>query len=107
MQMLAPLAFPTSPSVATLRQWAVLQLIDDDGSIVRLASWMISETRMRLTSQIEQFEGGQISTESESIYTLEGPPATPEQLDAQRTRREALLAGRDATDVTGEYAHGG
>lgn len=111
MQMLAPLAFPTSPSVATLRQWSVLQVIDDDGSIVRLASGMISETKMRLTSQIEQFEGGQFLTKSGSIYTLEGPPATPEQFDAQRTRREALLAGRDATDVTGEYAqpihHGG
>ncbi|PZP26552.1 MAG: hypothetical protein DI603_23405 [Roseateles depolymerans] len=107
MQMLAPLAFPSAPSVARMRQWAVLQVNDDDGSVVRLASGMTSETRVRLTSQIEQFEGGQALTKSGSIYTLEGPPATPEQFDAQRTRREALLAGRDAIDVTGEYVHGG
>lgn len=104
MQMLAPIAFPASPSVTTLRQWSVLQVIDDDGAIVRLAAGMLSETRMRLTGQIDQFEGGQVVTRSGSIYTLEGPPATPEQVDAQRTRREALLAGRDAVDVTGEYA---
>jgi len=104
MQMLAPIAFPTSPSVKTLRQWSVLQVIDDDGAIVRLAAGMLSETRMRLTGPIDQFEGGQVVTRSGSIYTLEGPPVTTEQVDAQRTRREALLAGRDAVDVTGEYA---
>jgi len=79
-------------------------VIDDDGSSVRLATGIISGTRVRLTSQIELFDRRQVVTRSGSVYTLEGPPATPEQLDAQRSRREALLAGREAADVTSEYA---
>ena len=103
MRMLMPIGFPRSPSVATLQQWSVLEVVDDDGSLARLVSGMLTETRMRITSQVEQFEGGQVVTRSGSIYTLEGPPATPQQFEEQRTRREALLAGRDAINVTMQY----
>lgn len=103
MRMLTPIGFPASPSVATLRHWSVLEVVDDDGSPARLVAGMLTETRMRLTSQVEQFEGGQVVTRSGSVYTLEGPPATPQQFDEQSTRREALLAGREAIDVTLQY----
>lgn len=59
---------------------------------------------MRVTSQIERIEAGQIQTRSGSTYTLEGPPATRQQLADQRTRQEALLCGREAIDVTELYA---
>lgn len=103
MRMLTPIGFPAPPSVAKLHQWAVLEVLDDDGTHVRLVSGMLTETRMRLTSQVEQFEGGQVVTRSGSVYTLEGPPATPHQFEAQRTKREVLLAGRDAVDMTMLY----
>jgi hypothetical protein len=103
MRMLTPIGFPTPPSVATLRHWSVLEVVDDDGNPARLVAGMLTETRMRLTSQVEQFEGGQVVTRSGSVYTLEGPPATHQQFDEQSTRREALLAGREAIDVTLEY----
>lgn len=103
MQILAPIAIHTSPSVARLRQWSVLQITDDDGSHVRVASGMLTDTKLRLTSPIDQFEGGQIVTRSGSIYTLDGLPASAEEFEAQTTRRNALLAGRDATNVTNEY----
>lgn len=101
--MLTPIGFPAPSSAATLRHWSVLEVVDDDGSSVRLVAGMLTETRMRLTSQVEQFEGGQVVTRSGSIYTLEGPPATPQQFEEQSTRREALLAGREAIDVTLQY----
>lgn len=104
MRMLTPIGFPSTPSVATLHRWSVLEVVDDDGSLARLVAGMLTETRMRITSQVEQFEGGQVLTRSGSIYTLEGPPATPEEFEEQRTKREALLAGRDAINVTAQYA---
>lgn len=103
MRMLTPIGFPAPPSAATLRQWSVLEVVDDDGRPARLVAGMLTDTRMRLTSQVEQFEGGQVVTRSGSIYTLEGPPATPQQFEEQSTRREALLAGREAIDVTLRY----
>lgn len=103
MRMLMPIGFPSAPSIATLQRWSVLEVVDDDGSLARLVCGMLTETRMRITSQIEQFEGGQVVTRSGSIYTLEGPPATAQQFEEQRTHREALLAGRDAINVTMEY----
>jgi len=103
MRMLTPIGFPTPPSVATLRHWSVLEVVDDDGSPARLVAGMLTGTKMRLTSQVEQFEGGQVVTRSGSVYTLEGPPATRQQFEEQSTRREALLAGREAIDVTMQY----
>lgn len=101
--MLAPIGFPDTPSVATLRCWSVFEVEDDDGSRVRLLLGLIKETRLRATSQIERVEGGQVLTRSGSIYTLGGPPATAQQLVEQGTRREALLAGRNAVNVTELY----
>ena len=105
MQVLAPIGYPSSPSTAVLWQWSVLEVEDDDGSRVRLLAGVLdgTETRVRVTSQIEQIEGGQAITRSGSIYTLAGPPATEEQTVAQASRRNALLAGRQAEDVTHEY----
>lgn len=103
MRMLTPIGFPTPPSVTTLRHWRVLEVVDDDGNPARLVAGMLTETRMRLTSQIEQFEGGQVVTRSGSVYTLEGPPATSRQFEEQSARREALLGGREAIDVTLQY----
>lgn len=104
MQMLAPIGFPASPSVAALRCWLVVEVDDDDGTRVRLAMGWITGTRLRVTSQIEHFEGGQVMTRSGSIYTLDGPPATSQQLQEQSTRREALLGDRVAVDVTELYS---
>lgn len=103
MRMLTPIGFPSPPSVATLRHWSVLEVVDDDGSPARLVAGMLTETRMRLTSQVERLEGGQVVTRSGSVYALEGPPATTQQFKEQSTRREALLAGREAIDVTLQY----
>lgn len=105
MQVLAPVGYPSSPSVAELRQWSVLEVSDDDGSKARLLVGLLdgSKTRVRLTSQIDQVEGGQVLTRSGSVYTLAGPPATEEQAVAQASRRDALLAGRWARDVTHDF----
>ena len=103
MNMLTPIGFPHGPSVATLSGWSVLEVADDEGNLVRLAVGWITPTRLRITSQVEQFEGGQVLTRSGSIYTLDGPPATPQQFDEQSTRREALLGGRSAVNVTSQY----
>lgn len=104
MQMLAPIGYPVSPSTAGLWQWSVLEVEDDDGSHVHILAGLLygSDTRVRLTSQIERAEGGQVLTRTGSIYTLLGPPATEEQAVAQTGRRNALLAGRPARDVTHE-----
>ncbi|MDH0865617.1 hypothetical protein [Mitsuaria sp. GD03876] len=105
MHVLAPIGYPSLPSAAELRQWSVLEVEDDDGSQVRLLAGLLdgSATKVRLTSQIEQVEGGQVLTRSGSVYTLAGPPATAEQARSQASRRNALLAGRLAQDVTHEY----
>jgi len=103
MKLLAPIGFPESPSTATLRCWSVLEVVDDDGSLVRLVVGSVNLSKLRITSPVEQVEGGQRLTRSGSIYTLEGPPATPEELQEQKTRRDALLGGRSAIDVTGRY----
>ena len=106
MKMLAQIGYPPSPSAAELWQWSVLEVDDDDGSRARLLAGLLggSETRVRLTSQIDQVEGGQAVTRSGSVYSLVGPPATEEQANAQASRRDALLAGRWAQDVTHGYA---
>lgn len=106
MRMFAPIGYPSAPSSAELWQWSVLEVEDDDGALARLLAGLLngSETRVRLTSQIEQFEGGQVLTRSGSVYTLVGPPASEEQMAAQASRRSLLLAGRRARDVTHEYA---
>jgi len=106
MKVLAPIGYPSSPSTAELWQWSVLEVEDDDGSRVRLLAGVLggTETRVRITSQIEHVEGGQAITRSGSIYPLAGPPATEEQAAAQASRRDVLLAGRQAEDVTHEYA---
>ncbi|WP_343623538.1 hypothetical protein [Roseateles puraquae] len=98
--MLSPIGFPTSPSTATLRGWSIIEVDDDDGHRVQLLVGMLTDSRLRVTTQIEELEGWQVRTRSGSTYTLDGPPATAEQLEEQRTRRDALLAGRDAVDVT-------
>lgn len=103
MNLLAPIGFPESPSTATLRSWSMLEVVDDDDNLVRLAVGWINATKLRITSPVEQFEGGQVVTRSGSIYTLEGPPASPEELQEQKTRRDALLGGRIAVDVTARY----
>lgn len=103
MKLLAPIGFAESPSTARLRSWSVLEVMDDNGSLVRLAVGWISATKLRITSPVEQFEGGQVVTRSGSIYTLEGPPASPEESQVQKTRRDALLGGRSAVDVTARY----
>jgi hypothetical protein len=69
-----------------------------------LAVGWIQPTKLRITSQIDQFEGGQVVTRSGSVYRLEGPPANPKELEDQRARRNALLGGREAVDVTATYA---
>lgn len=104
MKLLAPIGFPESPSVATLRAWSVWEVVDDDNSVVRLAVGWIKPTRLRITSPIDQFEGGQVVTRSGSIYRLEGPAANSEELQEQKARRDALLGGRDAVDVTASFA---
>jgi hypothetical protein len=104
MKLLAPIGFPQSPSVETLRAWSVWEVVDDDNSIAQLVAGWIQPTRLRITSQIDQFEGGQVVTRSGSIYRLEGPPANAEELKDQKARRHALLGGRDAVDVTATYA---
>lgn len=101
--MLSPVGFPASPSTATLHSWSVVEVTDDDGSRVQLLVGMLTETRLRVTSQIEQFEGGQVVTRSGSVYTLDGPPATAQQLAEQRTRRDAVIGGRIAVDVTERF----
>lgn len=105
MQILAPIGYPEVPSVGSLRQWSVLEVQNDDGRSVHLAMGLLndSEFRMRITSPIVRFEGGQILTESGSIYSLAGPPATAVEMDHQSSRREALLVGRAAVDVTAHY----
>jgi len=104
MKVLAPIGFPQPPSVATLRAWSIWEVVDDDNSVVRLAVGWIQPTRLRITSQIDQFEGGQVVTRSGSVYRLEGPPANPQELEDQGVRRNALLGGREAMDVTATYA---
>lgn len=105
MRMLTPIGYPSVPSSAELSQWSVLEVEDDDGTLARLLTGLLngSETRVRLTSQIEQLEGGRALTRSGSVYTLVGPPASEEQVAAQASRRSVLLAGRQARDVTQEY----
>lgn len=105
MQILAPIGYPSSPSAEALWQWSVLEVEDDDGSPARLLTGLLdgSQTRVRLTSQIENVEGGQVLTRSGSIYTLLGPPATQDQAAAQASRRNALLSGRCVKDVTHDY----
>lgn len=78
MNLLAPIGFPESSSIATLRFWSVLEVVDDDDSVVQLAVGWVKQSKLRITSPIEQFEGGQVLTRSGSIYTLEGPPASPD-----------------------------
>lgn len=104
MKLLAPIGFPQSPSIATLHAWSVWEVVDDDDSVAQLVVGWIQPTRLRITSQIDQFEGGQVVTKSGSIYRLEGPPANPKELKDQKARRDALLGGRDAVDVTATYA---
>lgn len=104
MRMLTPIAFPATPATATLRTWSVIDVDDDDGSRVQLLVGLLTETRLRVTSQIDCFEGGQVITRSGSVYTIEGPPATAEQLEDQGTRLDALLGGRAAVDVTERFA---
>lgn len=106
MKLLAPLGYPESPSVATLRVWSVWEAVDDDGSVVRLIVGWIKPTRLRITSPIDQFEGGQVVTRSGSVYRLEGLPANHEELQEQKAQRDALLFGRHAVDVTASYAGG-
>ena len=55
MKVLAPIGYPSSPSTAELLQWSVLEVEDDDGLRVRLLAGVLggTETRVRLTSQIE------------------------------------------------------
>ncbi len=104
MKLLAPIGFPQSPSIATLRAWSIWEVVDDDNSVARLAVGWIQPTRLRITSQIDQLVGGQGVTRSGSGYRLDGPPANPEDLEDQRVRRNALLGGREAVDVTATYA---
>ena len=106
MQIPAPIGYPKPPSVARLRQWSVLEA-RDDGRVVHLAVGLLndSETRMRITGPIARFEGGQILTESGSIYSLLGPPATLAETEYQSSPRKALLGGRAAVDVTASYSH--
>lgn len=103
MRMLTPIGFPASPSTAVLRSWSVVEVDDDDGSRVQLLVGLLTETRLRVTSQIDCFERGQVVTRTGSVYTLEGPPATAEQLEDQRSRRDALMGGRVAVDVTERF----
>jgi hypothetical protein len=104
MKLLAPIGFPQSPSVSTLRAWSVWEVVDDDNSVVRLLVGWIKPTTLRVTSQIDQFEGGQVVTRSGSVYRIEGLPANPQELEDQRARRNALMGSRDAVDVTATYA---
>jgi hypothetical protein len=103
MRMLSPIGFPTSPSTATLRCWSVIEVDDDDGRRVQLLVGMLTDSRLRVTTPIEQLEGRQVRTSSGSKYTLDGPPANAGQLEEQRTRRDALLGGRNAVDVTQRF----
>lgn len=105
MRMLAPIGYPQSPTVSELWQWSVWEVEDDDGSRARLLSGLLvgSQTRVRLTSQIAQSKGHQMITRSGSVYTLVGPAATQEEVEAQENHRIALLAGRVARNVTSEY----
>lgn len=103
MRMLAPIGFAESPSIATLRCWSVLEVVDDDGSVVSLVVGWIKPTRLRITSPVERFEGGQVITRSGSLYALEGPSANASELEEQKARRDALLGGRAAVDVTAKY----
>jgi hypothetical protein len=99
---------PTLPSVARLRQWSVLEVVDPSGKLVQRAVGLLddSETRMRITSAITIYEGGQVLTESGSIYTLEGDPASAKQIEEQASRRAVLLGSEPAVDVTDRYRRG-
>jgi hypothetical protein len=77
--------------------------VNEDDCAVRLPVGWVKPTKLRITSPIEQFEGGQVMTKSGSIYTLEGPPAGAQELQGQKARRDALLGGRSAVDVTALY----
>ncbi|KQY90726.1 hypothetical protein ASD35_02665 [Pelomonas sp. Root1444] len=104
MKLLAPIGFTQSPSVATLHAWSVWEVVDDDNSVVRLVVGWIKPTRLRITSPIDRFEGGEVVTRSGSVYRLVGTCASPEELEDQKARRNVLLGGRDAVDVTATYA---
>jgi len=108
MLTLALLSFTESPSVAELRHWSILEVIDDEGRPVQLAVGRLnnSETRVRITSPLVRIEGGQVLTTSGSIYTLVGPPASAEELDLQAARRAELLGGRQAINVTSHRDRG-
>lgn len=105
MQILAPIGYPDAPSVATLRSWSVFAIRDDDGQLVHVAMGLLNDREhcMRITSRIARGEGGQILTDSGSIYTLLGPSATALELENQASRRQALLGPREAVDVTARY----
>ena len=107
MHILAPIGHPESASVARLRLWSVLETRDSDRRLVHLAIGLLNdnESRMRITSPIARFEGGQILTESGSIYSLVGPPATAMETEYQSSPRAALLGGRAAVDVTARYGN--
>jgi len=105
MHMLAPVGYPPPPSTVELCQWSFWEVEDDHGSPVILLSGLRagSQTRLRLTSQIVKVEASRVITRTGSSYELVGPPATEQDVKAQASRRRALLAGREARDVTHEY----
>lgn len=107
MHVLAPIGYPEGASVARLRQWSILEARNDDGRLVHLTLGLLNdnESRMRVTSQIARFEGGPILTQSGSIHSLVGPPATTMEMDHQSSRRVALLGGRAAVDITARYGN--
>jgi hypothetical protein len=108
MRLIAPIGYPDAPSTTSLRQWSVVEIIDDQGEPVHLAVGLLNDspTRLRVTSPIRLLEGGRLQSRSGSVYVLAGPPASVDQLQEQRSRREALLGGRIATDVTPGYLPG-
>jgi hypothetical protein len=106
MHIFAPIGHPEGASVARLRQWSVSETRDSDGRLVHLAMSLLNdnESRMRVKSPVVRFEGGQILTESGSIYSLVGPPATAVEMEHQSSPR-AALSGRAAVDVAARYGN--
>ena len=89
----ASIGHPEAAGVARLRQWSVLATRNDDGRLVHLAMDLPNgnESRTRVTNPIVRIEGGQILTESGSIYSVVGPPEAPMERARQSSRCAALL----------------
>ena len=91
MNLLAPIGFPESSSIATLRCWSVWEVLDDDDSVVRLVVGWIKPTRLRITSPIDQFEDYNEVRPHSSIGRM------PPRCFARLQRQQAVEEGSAST----------